>query len=145
MRQLFFLYAITLVIFSVQAQETASVVQPNYNLRIEPLRLFNSELSIVADFKISEHWAVGPEIWYKKQSRQFSNERYSINGDTEKLIAGIMLGYGWFWQKFNMVLGAGFDSRPYGFFVSTGDIFYFSEAQVFFETPIAEYTLGWTF
>ncbi len=66
MRRLFFLYLTSLVVMPVHANETDSVYQANYNLRFEPLRLFNSELSIVADFKISEHWAVGPEIWYKK-------------------------------------------------------------------------------
>jgi hypothetical protein len=49
---------------------------------------------------------VGPFVRYAKTSINASGAT-TVTGETSGVAAGSLIGYGWFWDSFNMMLGAG--------------------------------------
>lgn len=88
---------------------------------------------------------VGPFVRYAKTAIN-STGTTTVTGETAGVAIGSLIGYGWFWDSFNMMLGAGAA-------VATGE-----SNMVVTETngkrteipnrgagPAGEFSLGWTF
>ena len=88
---------------------------------------------------------IGPFVRYAKTSIDASGST-SITGETAGVAFGSLIGYGWFWNSFNMMLGGGAAVAS-----GVSNIVIVDSNGNRTEVPnrgvgfAAEYTLGWTF
>ena len=50
---------------------------------------------------------VGPSAKYANVTLNTTNSSGSVSGNINGFLAGCLVGYGWFWDSFNIMLGAG--------------------------------------
>jgi hypothetical protein len=90
---------------------------------------------------------VGPSLNYtsiKVTTTDASNQEISASGSV--LIARCLVGYGWFWESFNMMLGGGLAVGLGDAKVEVKDSTGTNTKDVSIGSGLAlEYTLGWTF
>ncbi|NQZ18936.1 MAG: hypothetical protein HRT44_06745 [Bdellovibrionales bacterium] len=90
---------------------------------------------------------IGPSLVYVDiQSRTRSGLSANVTNSEPGLYAGAVFGYGWFWDTFNMLLGAGFQTA-----LTSASIEYTDSNNVRYKyerpdfgLPV-EFSLGWTF
>lgn len=89
---------------------------------------------------------VSPIAMYLNVKGETANNQGNLDADGNGTYIGGMVGYGWFWDSFNMMLGAG-ALTPLGdskikFQDQTGGP---AEEKTIYSTVSAELNLGWTF
>jgi hypothetical protein len=90
---------------------------------------------------------IGPSLKYVSVKATTANDVESLSGTASVLQASVLVGYGWFWPSFNMMLGGGL-ALPLGnqdvtVTDSNGDKV--SENISSTGSLALEYSLGWTF
>ena len=91
-------------------------------------------------------WYVSPQMSYQTIKVEAKNTKGDLTGDGSGTYVSALGGYGWFWDSFNMSLGAGV-SVPLGkgkveIKDSTGGS---PEETTVYSTLAAEFNLGWSF
>jgi outer membrane autotransporter protein len=89
---------------------------------------------------------VGPSLNYQTlEATTTGSANQEITAKGSALIASCLVGYGWFWESFNMMLGGGLSLGLGDSKIEVKDSLG-NEKEVAIGTGLAmEYTLGWTF
>jgi hypothetical protein len=90
---------------------------------------------------------IGPYLQYVKAEAESSDGISSVEGKVNAIYAGSLFGYGWFWDNFNIMLGAGFglgvgDTKIEVKDSSGNEVTKVNSSGGVFA---GEFTLGWTF
>jgi hypothetical protein len=96
--------------------------------------------------KYTDGLYVGPRIDYVNIKLTTTDFTGDVTGTASTIVAGCLVGYGWFWNSFNQMLGigasVGLGSTSVNITDSSGTS---SSVSTSVAGLIGEYSLGWTF
>jgi Protein of unknown function (DUF3575) len=99
-----------------------------------------------ANGKFTDGLYVGPSLGYANFKVTTTDSNGDVSGSSSAMLAGCLVGYGWFWDSFNQMLGGGVNIALGSASVNIMDA---SGNSTSVSTSIAglaiEYSLGWTF
>lgn len=91
-------------------------------------------------------WYIGPTIGYGTAKVSYTGILGNTEASVSTLIAGALFGYGWFWEKVNLMLGLGY---AVGLGPTTVKVKDSSGYESTVNTRVAgvagEFSVGWTF
>lgn len=88
---------------------------------------------------------VGPSIAYASVAVKTSDVNGNITANASGVVTSCLVGYGWFWQSFNMMLGGGLSLSSVDKITVTDSSGNTTSASTGETGLAAEWSMGWTF